>query len=162
MKHHSIKRIFSILMVLIITLVTVLQVSASDNNTSSVYESKNMYDYNIDSIPGIKLTNAVYNKDTYAFTIARFDPHGVPSVTTFQLLARIFCMYSSGNFPTSVADDQNTNTWRILGVSDQHLNSGNATYRTPINDLISLRACNYFNDVYFESEFFVIRDFNIS
>jgi len=162
MKHHSIKRILSILMLLSITLITVLQVSASENSASSVYANKNMYDYNTDSIPGIELTNAVYNRDTYAFTIARFDQYGVPSVTEFQLHARIFCVYSSGNYPTSSADDQNTNTWRTLGVDDPYLNSGNAIYRTPLSDLVSLRAHNFYNNVFFDSEFFVGEDFYIS
>lgn len=126
------------------------------------YSYKAMYDYDTDSIDGVELTNAVYNYDTYAFTIARADRNGTPSVTRFQLLARIFCDYSSGSDPTSVADDEEDGIWRTLGSSGIYLNSGNATYRTPTSNLESLVAYNHYNEVTFDSEFFAGDDFYIS
>lgn len=173
MRHNSIKRVGAMLMALAMSATIGIQASAAgiaeryalnENGMSGAtpYSYKAMYDYDTDSIDGVELTNAVYNYDTYACTIARVDRNGTPSVTQFQLLARIVCNYSSGSDPTSVADDQEDEIYRTLGSSGIYLNSGNADYRTPMSNLESLKARNYFNDVFFNSEFFEGDDFYIS
>lgn len=173
MKCNSLKRIGTILMVLALSASVGIHANAigvserhaqRETGMSGVtpYSYKAMYDYNTDKIDGVKLTNAVYNYDTYAFTIARADRNGTPSVTQFQLLARIFCNYSSGSKPTSVKDDEQDGIWRTLGSSGIYLNSGNATYRTPISELESLSAYNFYNGISFNSEFYAGSDFNIS
>lgn len=173
MKYKFHKRIFALMMVLLMSVSIVIQASAAEISDYYV-EAENglpgiasrsykaMYDYNTSSISGVMLTNAVYNYDTYAFTIARADRNGTPSVTTFQLLARIRCKYPSGSNPTNVSDDQANNITRTLTNSGIYLNSGSANYRTPISDLESLEADNYFNAVPFDSEFFEGSDFYIS